>query len=87
MNFSFDPMDINSASIAGVKSDAKEDPRIDALEDLQDNVEDDFDYVISGIERLVREGMLDDALNMLNTLSDTLDSAIGIIGDKFGDKG
>lgn len=60
-----------------------EDPRIDELDDLQGRVEDDFDYVMTGIERLGREGMLDEAIELLNTLADTLDSAIGIIGNDF----
>lgn len=59
------------------------DPRIDEADDLQARVEDDFDYVITGIERLGREGLLDEAISLLNTLADTLDSAIGIIGNDF----
>lgn len=60
-----------------------EDPRINEADDLQARVEDDFDYVITGIERLGREGLLDEAISLLNTLADTLDSAIGIIGNDF----
>ena len=65
---------------------SEENPKLEAVEDLQDKVADDFDYVMSGIERLVREGMIDDATSLLNTLSDTLNSAVGIIGNDF-DKG
>ena len=87
MQLKFNPQDITmTESVSGVKGDAKEDPRIDALEELQERVEDDFDYVIAGVERLTREGLIDDAINMLNTLADTLNSAISIIGDDF-DKG
>lgn len=87
MEFSFNPQDITAIdTISGVKGDGVDDPRLDALDDLQDKVEDDFDYVMAGIERLGREGMLDEAINLLNTLSDTLDSAVSIIGDDF-DKG
>lgn len=75
-----------SASRVIKAADIDEDPRIDAVEELQDKVTDDFDYVMSGIERLVREGMIDDATSLLNTLSDTLNSAVGIIGNDF-DKG
>lgn len=64
-------------------ADDLEDPRMDQIEELQDKVEDDFGYVMSGIERLGREGLLDDAIELLNTLAGTLDSAVGIIGDKF----
>ena len=67
-------------------ADEVEDPRIEQLDDLHARVEDDFDYVLAGIERLGRENMLDEALSLLNTLSDTLNSAIAIIGEDF-DKG
>ena len=69
--------------IRAAKGEGKEDPRIEQLETLQDNIEDDFDYVMAGIERLGREGMMDEAISLLNTLSDTLNSAIGIIGGDF----
>ena len=88
MQFKFDPQAISSVeTIAGVKGDSKEDPRIEAIEDLQTKVEDDFDYVITGIERLVREGMMDDASSLLNTLAETLDSAVSIIGNDFDKAG
>lgn len=69
-----------------IKAASEDNPKIDAVEELQENVEDDFGYVMSGIERLVREGMIDEATSLLNTLSDTLNSAVGIIGNDF-DKG
>jgi len=73
-----------SKKIIAAKEDEEfEDPRITEAEDLQDRVEDDFDYVMAGIERLQREGLLDEAISLLNTLSDTFDSAIGIIGNDF----
>lgn len=82
MRFDFTPQDISSQTVAGVAGD-KEDPRLTAVEDLQDKVEDDFDYVMLGVERLIREGMIDDASSLLNTLSETLNSAVGIIGNDF----
>ena len=74
-----------SKKVQAAKDDAI-DPRVEQAEDLQDNVVDDFDYVMSGIERLIREGLTDEATSLLNTLSDTLNSAISIIGNDF-DKG
>ena len=66
-------------------NDAKtpEEAMIEQVEDLQDRVSDDFDYVLTGIERLSREGMHDGAISLLTTLADTLDSAISIIGNQF----
>ena len=72
-----------SREVRAAKEKEVEDPRLQQAADLQDRVEDDFDYVLAGIERLGREGALDEALNLLNTLAETLDSAIGIIGADF----
>lgn len=72
--------------VQAAKGEEMEDPRLEQLDELHDRVEDDFGYVMTGIERLGRENMLDEALSLLNTLSDTLNSAISIIGDDF-DKG
>ena len=40
---------------------------------------------MTGIERLGREGMVDEALKLLQTIADTFDSAIGVIGSDFED--
>ena len=75
---------VKASSIMAAKEDEEfEDPCITEAEDLQDRVEDDFDYVMAGIERLIREGMLDNAISLMNTLADTLDSAVNIIGNDF----
>jgi len=71
--------------IKAAKGEDIEDPRIDELSDLQDRVEEDFSYILAGVERLGREGMYDDALDLLNKLSDTFNSAIGVIGGEFED--
>ena len=69
--------------VQAAKGEEIEDPRLERLDELHDRVEDDFSYVMVGIERLGRENMLDEALSLLNTLADTLNSAISIIGDDF----
>ncbi len=74
-----------SREVRAAKEKEIEDPRLQQAADLQERVEDDFDYVIAGIERLGREGNLDESLNLLNTLASTLDSAISIIGGEFRD--
>lgn len=83
--FTVNPRQKISAGNA-IKAASEDNPHLDAAEELQDNVSEDFDYVMSGIDRLIREGLIDDATNLLNTLSDTLNSAVGIIGNDF-DKG
>lgn len=74
---------IKGRKIMAAKDEEFEDPRLDELDDLYDRVEDDFNYVMTGIERLGREGMLDEAIELLHSLADTLDSAINIIGNDF----
>jgi len=74
-----------SRQIRAAKEDEVVDPRLEQADILNDRVEDDFEYVMTGIERLGREGMLDEALQLLNTLAETLDSAISIIGTDFED--
>ena len=69
--------------VKAAKDEEPVDPRLDQLDELLDKVDEDFEFAMAGIDRLGREGMLDEALKLLNTLSDTLDSAIGIIGGDF----
>lgn len=55
----------------------------DRADELRDRIEDDFDYVLAGVERLGREGDLDSAMDIMGKIANTLDSAIGVIGDTF----
>ena len=64
--------------------DDKANPALDKADELQARIEDDFDYVIAGIERLGREGQLNAAIDIMEKIAATLDSAIGIIGEDFG---
>lgn len=72
-----------SRAVRAAKNDEAVDPRMEQADMLTERIEDDFDYVMSGIERLGREGMLDEALQLLNTIAETLDSAVSIIGADF----
>lgn len=76
-----------STDIMGAANDDKEDPKVQQADELHTRVEDDFDYVMAGIERLGREDLLDEAISILTTLAETLDSAIDIIGRDFKDNG
>lgn len=53
----------------------------DRIGEIQDGVEDDFAYIIAGIEKLVRDGgeSTDRALALLNELSETLQGFINSI--------
>ena len=63
----------------------KPNPAQERADELHDRIEDDFDYVIAGIERLGREGQLDAAIDIMQKIADTLDGAIAVIGEDFGD--
>lgn len=64
-------------------ADEKINPAQERADELQDRIEDDFDYVVAGIERLEREGQFDAAIDIMEKIANTLDSAIGIIGEDF----
>ena len=67
--------------ISGASAD--ENPKAKAVEDVQDRIEDDFDYVLAGVERLGREGQLDTAIDIMEKIASALDNAIGVIGEDF----
>lgn len=56
---------------------------LDKLDELHDTIEDDFDYVLAGIERLGREGKHSQAMQIMQNISNTLNQAISDIGDNF----
>lgn len=64
--------------------DDKINPAQERADELHDRIADDFDYVIAGVERLGREGQLNAAIEIMEKIASTLDSAIGIIGEDFG---
>lgn len=46
------------------------------VEDAMSNLKDDFDYALDGFDKLVRNGNVAEALSIMNTLSDAMNSAI-----------
>lgn len=63
------------------------DSRLDQASELQDRIEDDFDYIISGLERLGRDGDIGRAISIMQKLADTFDDAIATIGSNFESDG
>lgn len=63
------------------------DSRLDQAGELQDRLEDDFDYIISGLERLGRDGDIGRAISIMQKLADTFDDAIATIGSNFESDG
>lgn len=75
-------MKITFKSISGVKGEDK--PEIsEVAQDKCDNLENDFDYVLSGIDKLCREGMYKEAIEIIDAVSHTLDQAVTAIGNNF----
>ena len=66
-------------------ADKEENPQQELADELHDTIEDDFDYVLAGIERLGRENKLSEAIAIMESLSDALDVAISDISDNFSD--
>ena len=66
-------------------ADKEENPQQDLADELQDNLEDDFGYIMAGIERLGRENKLSEAIAIMESLSDALNIAISDISDNFSD--
>lgn len=64
-------------------ADDKVNPAQERADELQTRIEDDFDYVLAGVERLGREGQIDSAIDIMEKIADTLDAAIGVIGEDF----
>ena len=53
------------------------------IDDKCDMLDDDFDYVLAGIDKLCREGKYRKALDIIETVSDILNATIADIGDSF----
>lgn len=55
------------------------------LQDMMDNLKEDFDYIISGLEKLDRTGASEsnDGLIIAEGLSDALQSVVSEIADKL----
>lgn len=58
---------------------ADESPASEAFEDGLSQLEDDFDFAISGLEKLSADGYPADAKDIAETLSASIDSAIASI--------
>ena len=58
----------------------------DTAEELEDAVEEDFGYIVAGIDKLCREGMYNDAIDIMNKLSGVMGEIIGDIGNLLSDE-
>lgn len=65
---------------------ADENPGSEKLMDTIDALKDDFDFIVSGLEKLDRTGASEsnDALIIAESLGDSLQNTISQISDKIG---
>lgn len=56
-----------------VAAEEKEDTRV---ADMADALKDDFDYALDGFDKMVRNGKVAEALSIMTTLSDAINTAI-----------
>ena len=65
------------------KITAAEQSAQDKFDEYMDNLDEDYSYVIVGIERLNRLGNTAEAFNIASGLNDALQAAIGQIADRI----
>lgn len=53
----------------------------DIVDEKSKGLEDDFDYVLAGIDKLCREDKCNEAIMMIDKVSEALNSAVNEIGD------
>ena len=65
--------------------EAAEEPKNEALELLLNNLKDDFDFLISGLEKLERSSAEDSrmALEIAESFSEDMQKTIAKISDRF----
>ena len=76
-------MRLDIRGISAAEEDQKKMTLEEIVDEKMDNLEDDFDYALSGLDRLCREGDCQRALEIMEQIAATLDTAIADIGESF----
>lgn len=76
-------MRLDIRGISAAEEDQKKMTLEEIVDEKMDNLEDDFDYALSGLDRLCREGDCQRALEIIEQIAATLDTAIADIGESF----
>lgn len=82
MKFSFDPDSTKKIFAADEGKPAIE----EAVDEAMDNLSEDFDYAIAGLEKLYRDGDYQQALAIIDVISNAVNDAIAQIGDSVSDE-
>lgn len=94
MKFRFRPEDIEACDISTKGVDIESCDNItaadegkksmeDVVGDKLDALSDDFDYAVAGLDKLCRDGQFEEAMGIINALSESLGNAIAQIGGTF----
>lgn len=81
MKFEFDPKSFKKITAADEGKPAIE----EAVEEAMDNLSEDFDYAVAGLEKLYRDGDYQQALAIIDSISNAVNDAIAQIGDNIGE--
>jgi len=77
--------DVTSSKIVAADDEQKSMTLEEIVADKSEALEDDFDYLLSGIDKLCREDMCQQASEILDRVAAALDEAISEISDNFAD--
>lgn len=80
MKFRFSPEDVEACDSVMAADEGKKSME-EVVEDKLDNLADNFDYAVAGLEKLCRDGNCEAAMNIINSIADSLDASIAQIGD------
>lgn len=84
MKFTFNPDTFVKGDT--ITAAEKENNDIQAIADSKlDDVSDDFDFLVAGIEKLFRDNRYEEAITILDEVTSSLAEAIGNISDNFAD--
>lgn len=77
--------DVTSSKIVAADEEKKSMTLEEIVADKSEALEDDFDYMLSGIDKLCREDMCQQAVDVLDRVSAAIEAAISEISDNFAD--
>ena len=83
MRFTFNDEDIKACGSITAAEDSEEKDFTEIVEDKCDKLEEDFSYLLAGIDKLCREGKQNDAVSAISSVSEAINAAISNVGDIF----
>ena len=84
MKFRFDP-NINASKILAADDEQKKMSLEDVLSEKCDDLEDDFDFFLAGIDKMCREDKCQEAIAIIDSLAASISEGISEISDEFAD--